>query len=99
MPTDLPWKKGDAKTSLRDLEIEFLKEKLCGFSVEGHYCLGYFDGQSRSERSFGNISGVKLHVIRSHRVIQKGKTTKYFPRMVCNFSFSVLKYEVLYFLL
>ena len=30
--------------SLRDLEIEILKEKLSSFSVEDHYCFGCFDG-------------------------------------------------------
>ena len=31
-------------TMLRDLEIDFLKEHLNGFSVEGNYCFGYFEG-------------------------------------------------------
>ena len=31
-------------TTLRDLEIDFLKEQLNGFSVEGNYCFGYFVG-------------------------------------------------------
>ena len=31
-------------TTLRDLEIDFLKEQLNGFSVEGDYCFGYFEG-------------------------------------------------------
>ena len=31
-------------TTLRDLEIDFLKEHLNGFSVEGNYCFGYFEG-------------------------------------------------------
>lgn len=31
-------------TSLKDLEIDFLKEKLSSFFVEGHYCFGYLDG-------------------------------------------------------
>ena len=31
-------------TKLRDLEIDFLKEHLNGFSVEGDYCFGYFEG-------------------------------------------------------
>lgn len=34
----------DSKPSLRDLEIDFLKEKLAGFSVEEQYCFGHFDG-------------------------------------------------------
>ena len=34
-------------TMLRDLEIDFLKEHLNGFSVEGNYCFGYFEGNSR----------------------------------------------------
>ena len=32
-------------TMLRDLEIDFLKEHLNGFSVEGNYCFGYFEGK------------------------------------------------------
>ena len=31
-------------TMLRDLEIDFLKEHPDGFSVEGNYCFGYFEG-------------------------------------------------------
>ena len=31
-------------TMLRDLEIDFLKEHLNGFSVEGNYCFAYFEG-------------------------------------------------------
>ena len=31
-------------TTLRVLEIDFLKEPLNGFSVEGDFCFGYFEG-------------------------------------------------------
>ena len=31
-------------TTLRDLEIDFLKEQLNGFSVEGDFCFEYFEG-------------------------------------------------------
>ena len=31
-------------TTLRDLEIDFLKEQLNGFSLEGDYCFGYLEG-------------------------------------------------------
>ena len=32
-------------TTLRDLEIDFLKEQLNGFSVEGDLSFGYFKGK------------------------------------------------------
>ena len=30
--------------TLRDLEIDFLKKQLNGFSIEGDYCFGHFEG-------------------------------------------------------
>ena len=39
-------------TSLRDLEIEFLKEKLSSFAVEEHYCFGYLDGDRETLDEF-----------------------------------------------
>ena len=43
-PEDFTMDEDQKPTKLRDLEIDFLKEQLNGFSVEGDYCFGYFEG-------------------------------------------------------
>ena len=43
-PEDFTMDEDQKPTTPRDLEIDFLKEQLNGFSVEGDYCFGYFEG-------------------------------------------------------
>ena len=55
-------------TMLRDLEIDFLKEHLNGFSVEGNYCFGYFEGnRAEMDDLLVSFSGVELHVLFTYR--------------------------------
>jgi len=39
-------------TSLRDLEVAFLKEKLSRFALEEHYCFGCFNGDRETLDEF-----------------------------------------------
>ena len=43
-PEDFAMDEDQKPRTLRDLEIDFLKEQLNGFSVEDDYCFGYFEG-------------------------------------------------------
>lgn len=42
----------EKSTSLRDLEVAFLKEKLSSFALEEHYCFGCFDGDRETLAEF-----------------------------------------------
>lgn len=77
--------------TLSDWEINFLKEELrMDFFVEGNYfTLNIL--KETGQRSF--IPGISLHVLCTFRKpLKREKTTKYFLKQVCDFSFSILRY-------
>ena len=67
-------------TTLRDLEIDFLKEQLNGFSVEGDYCFGYFEG---NKAEMDNLL-VSFQALNSYlqKAIQKTKPATDFLKQV-----------------
>ena len=73
--------------TLRDLEIDFLKKQLNGFSIEGDYCFGHFEG-TRAEMDDLLVSFQALnstcYVLQ--KAIQKRKTTTDFLKQVYNLS-------------
>ena len=87
-PEDFAMNEDQKPTTLRDLEIDFLKEQLNGFSVEGDLSFGYFKG-NRAEMddllvSFQVLNSTSCYVLtESH---SKSKTTTDFLKQVYNLS-------------
>ena len=62
-PEDFTMDEDQMLETLNGLEIDLLKEQLNGFSVEGNYCSGYFEGKS-AEMADLSVSLMEMSHIR-----------------------------------